>query len=152
MSQVLCILASFFDLSAWVRKASTGADQRKPEQCLFLLNFSLLHFPLLYGTGNHIKKKKKEGNINYPSPAGHIPSNLKHRILCPHQAGWSDRQAHSHCRAGTQQVMLGFRHWVPKNTQASCTHKSASSAGQSHWVRQDHSQAENCLYAVVTVK
>lgn len=77
-----------------------------------------------------LKKKKAWGcNIKYPSPADHISSNLKHRILCLCQAGSSDHWAHSHCGAGTQQIMWSFGHWVPKNTWASSTHSSAPLAG-----------------------
>lgn len=126
---MLCILASFFDLSARVRKASTGADQRKPEQCLFLLNFSLLHFPLLYGTGNHIKNKKGLWKVSL-SCRPHLLQPQAQNFMS-HQAGSSAHQAHSPCRA-VGQIMLSFGHWAPK--------------------RQDHSEAENELYAVVSVK
>lgn len=87
---------------------------------------------------SHLKKKK--GAIEkYPCPAGHI-SRLKRRILCLCQTRSSNHRAHWHCRAVTRQIMLGFGHWVPGNTWAPCTHDSASLAGQSNWVRWDHSQ------------
>lgn len=136
MSQVLCILASFFDLSAWVRKSSTGADQRKPKQCLFLLNVSLLHFSLLYGTGNHIKKKcvgeqykvslSHRPHLLQPQAQNFISSSG--RIIRPPGSfllqGW-----HSTDDAGL---------WPPRAQEhtltcpRACTQNSASLAGQSN--------------------
>lgn len=84
-----------------------------------------------------ITLKIKRGNRKYPCPAGHISSNFKHRIFylsrppgsLTLQGCWAD-----YVELWTQSAQ--------EHTEF-CTHNSASLAGQSNSVRQDHSQAED---------
>lgn len=107
-TRVLCILASFFDLLCLGQKSFTWSRSKKawamplpPEPLSPLLPSALWHW-----------KSPKEGKLRDPSPAGHISSNLKCRILCLDHTGASGHQAHSHCRAVTQGVMMGFGQWA----------------------------------------
>lgn len=123
-TRVLCILGSFFDLLCLGQKSFTWSRSKKawamplpPEPLSPSLPSALWCW-----------KSQKEGKLKDPSPTSHISSNLKSRILCLHQTRPSGHQTRLCCRTVTQQVVMGFGQWVPRNMCSPCVRGPASLA------------------------